>query len=350
MLCVQVNRLLERTLRESHCLDTESLCITAGLKVWSIRVDVHVLNHDGNIIDASGIAAIAAMAHFRRPDVTICGEEVTIHTLEDRDPIPLSVHHMPICVSFAFFDQGQFLLIDPTDKEEHVMTGRMVIAMNKHHEMCMMQMSGRMSVVRDQVKRCSDIAVIKASEITELIQQALLNDTQSRLAGEKCGCAISEGYETGPASKVKAPVTKTCKTEDIHVAKRKADDVVISSGDSDMDDDVQVKSPTLIEQGLASMGEGKVNTWNYDSDMSKELDDENDVICITASESEVKIPKSIVLSGDSEEEEVMIIGTDSNNTLTKADIQPRAQKQNAVIDLTLALKKKKRKKKNRDAK
>ena len=35
------------------------------LQVWQIRVDVHVMNHDGNIIDCSSIAAITALAHFR---------------------------------------------------------------------------------------------------------------------------------------------------------------------------------------------------------------------------------------------------------------------------------------------
>lgn len=34
-------------------------------QVWQIRVDVNVMNHDGNIIDCSSIAAIAALAHFR---------------------------------------------------------------------------------------------------------------------------------------------------------------------------------------------------------------------------------------------------------------------------------------------
>ncbi len=46
--------------------------------MWSIRVDIHFLDHDGNIIDAACIAAISALAHFRRPDVTVIGEEVTI--------------------------------------------------------------------------------------------------------------------------------------------------------------------------------------------------------------------------------------------------------------------------------
>ena len=34
-------------------------------QVWSVRVDVLVLNHSGNILDCCCIAAIASLAHFR---------------------------------------------------------------------------------------------------------------------------------------------------------------------------------------------------------------------------------------------------------------------------------------------
>lgn len=46
--------------------------------MWQIRVDVHMLNHDGNLMDAASIAAITALCHFRRPDVGIVGEEITV--------------------------------------------------------------------------------------------------------------------------------------------------------------------------------------------------------------------------------------------------------------------------------
>lgn len=39
---------------------------------------MHLLNHDGNITDASSIAGIVALCHFRRPDVSVQGEEVTV--------------------------------------------------------------------------------------------------------------------------------------------------------------------------------------------------------------------------------------------------------------------------------
>lgn len=44
-LGVEINRLLERCLRESRCLDTESLCIISGEKVssWEHRLKCYVL-------------------------------------------------------------------------------------------------------------------------------------------------------------------------------------------------------------------------------------------------------------------------------------------------------------------
>uniref|UniRef100_A0A672I178 Exosome complex component RRP45 n=1 Tax=Salarias fasciatus TaxID=181472 RepID=A0A672I178_SALFA len=122
-LSVKLNRQLERCLRNSKCIDTESLCVVAGEKVWQIRVDVSMLNNDGNLMDAASVAAITALCHFRRPDVGIQGDEVTVYSPEERDPIPLSIYHMPISISFSFFQQGTFLLVDPCEREERVMDG-----------------------------------------------------------------------------------------------------------------------------------------------------------------------------------------------------------------------------------
>uniref|UniRef100_A0A672L929 Exosome complex component RRP45 n=1 Tax=Sinocyclocheilus grahami TaxID=75366 RepID=A0A672L929_SINGR len=190
-LLVMLNRQLERCLRNSKCIDTESLCVVSGEKVWQIRVDVHVLNHDGNLMDAASIAAISALSHFRRPDVAIQGRDITVFSPEERDPIPLSIYHMPICVSFAFFLQGSYLLVDPCEREERVKDGLLVIAMNKHREICSIQSSGGIMLLKDQVLRCSKIASVKVSEITELINKALENDRKIRKEGGKFGFAES---------------------------------------------------------------------------------------------------------------------------------------------------------------
>lgn len=62
---VEMVRLLERSVRESRCIDMESLCLIAGDKCWRIRVDLVALNNEGNLIEAGSIAMTAALAHFR---------------------------------------------------------------------------------------------------------------------------------------------------------------------------------------------------------------------------------------------------------------------------------------------
>eukprot|EP00064_Thunnus_orientalis_P006018 superscaffoldBa00000607_g6032 len=196
-LSVKLNRQLERCLRNSKCIDTESLCVVSGEKVWQIRVDVHMLNHDGNLMDAASIAAITALYHFRRPDVGIQGDEVTVYSPEERDPIPLSIYHMPISVSFSFFQQG---------------------------EICSIQSSGGIMLLKEQVMRCSKIASVKVSEITELINKALVNDKKARKAGGRCGFAESMPQERITALKMdETPVEMTDVTETANDIVQKAE-------------------------------------------------------------------------------------------------------------------------------
>ncbi len=100
---VELLRLLERCFRESGCLDLESLCVSSECSVWAIRVDVTVLNHEGNLAEAASAAVLAALAHFKRPEVTLRGQEVVVHPVSERDPVPLSIHHYPVLSTFAFF-------------------------------------------------------------------------------------------------------------------------------------------------------------------------------------------------------------------------------------------------------
>lgn len=50
----------------------------SALQVWLVRVDLHLLNDDGNILDAFLLAAISALLHFRKPYVVIQGNDVVI--------------------------------------------------------------------------------------------------------------------------------------------------------------------------------------------------------------------------------------------------------------------------------
>uniref|UniRef100_A0A8C4N6R4 Exosome complex component RRP45 n=1 Tax=Eptatretus burgeri TaxID=7764 RepID=A0A8C4N6R4_EPTBU len=317
-MAIEMNRLLERCLRSSRSVDTESLCVISGEKVWQVRTDIHALNHDGNIMDAAVIAANAALAHFRRPDVTVQGEEVTLYSVEDRDPVPLTIHHMPLTTTFAFFHEGSRLLVDPTRLEERVMEGRLLVAMNKHRELCALQASGGIRLLQDQVLRCSHVASVKVLELTEIIQRALENDVQARKEGRCCGLA-----ESLPVQRV----TVACAHDAVvnnEEARRRADEVVKCAEEpADTEGAVYHRGPHT-----AQVGEGLVNSWVVDDNEPKseeeqeEAMDDGDLEGVKVENEEVeelsddsvviletqhRAPNVVQLSDGSEEDEVIIL-------------------------------------------
>ncbi|XP_068177319.1 exosome complex component RRP45 [Antennarius striatus] len=295
-LSVKLNRQLERCLRNSKCIDTESLCVVSGEKVWQIRVDVHLLNHDGNLMDASSVAAITALCHFRRPDVSIQGDEVTMYSPEERDPIPLSIYHMPISVSFAFFQQGTFLLVDPCEQEERVMDGLLMIAMNKHREICSIQSSGGIMLLKEQVMRCSKIASVKVSEITELISKALDNDKTARKAGRRCGFAESMPQERITALKKDETSMETSDVTD------RADDIIQKSEVPSQ----SVHSPVVPVPGVGQVGQGLQDSWGLEEEEDDEEKEENENSDVMKMEEESRGGDVVEIS-DSEEDEVVVL-------------------------------------------
>ncbi|XP_072040118.1 exosome complex component RRP45-like isoform X2 [Amphiura filiformis] len=333
---VELNRLLERCIRETRALDLESLCIVSGEKVWHIRIDTHVLNHDGSLIDAASIATIAALSHFRRPDVTVIGESVTIHPPEDRDPVPLSVHHMPVCITFAFYLEGKYLLVDPTEKEESVMDGNMVMAMNVHREVCTVQMSGGMLLLKDQILRCAQISTVKVAEITELIKKALENDTRARSEGKKFGFA-----ESLPVNRITANKEESQEI-DTSDAMETAQQIVEAA---DLPAKVEVKVETL-GSGVGVIGEGGQNSWaipDEEQEMDRDAEDPREMDENGGEEKDESKPNQPKRTmgheddddDDSEEEATVTIDQTEIGGFTKS----KQTETSDDLDLSLALKK-----------
>lgn len=181
---VLLSRLLEKTVRRSNALDTESLCLIAGQKCWSVRVDVHVLSHDGNLIDAACFAVVAALRHFRKPDTSMEGGVLTVYTPAEREPVPLSWLHSPFCITWSFFgDQGEIALLDATWVEEQIRVASCTISLNRHGEICQIAKLGGTPVDAVALLQCSGIALTKAKEFSTYLDGKLVEDTKKRNEG-----------------------------------------------------------------------------------------------------------------------------------------------------------------------
>ena len=62
---VELARIVDRGIRESKAIEMEKLCVEPNKKVFVVFIDVWVLNHDGNLIDASAMAALAALLNAK---------------------------------------------------------------------------------------------------------------------------------------------------------------------------------------------------------------------------------------------------------------------------------------------
>jgi len=187
---ILLSRLLEKTLRRSQALDTESLCLLAAQKVWSVRADVHVLSLDGNLIDAACLAVLAALQHFRRPDASVAGEGVTVYAAAERAPVPLSLLHFPFCVSFSTYagaaggdGDEEIVLLDAGAAEEALRDGSVTVSMNRHGEVCQIAKLGGKPVDALTLLNCAMVAAERAKELDELVKRRLKEDAARRDEG-----------------------------------------------------------------------------------------------------------------------------------------------------------------------
>ena len=156
---IELARIVDRGIRESEAIDTAKLCIEAGKKVFVVFVDVYVLNHDGNLIDASALAAVAALMNTKMPNYEVKDGEVVIK--QGYTPLPMKSH--PITVTLGKINNK--LIVDPWLEEEQVMDSRISIAFNDEGNICAMQKGGSGYFTQQQILEAVKLSQEKATEL-----------------------------------------------------------------------------------------------------------------------------------------------------------------------------------------
>ncbi|KAJ6164140.1 Exosome complex endonuclease 2/ribosomal RNA processing protein [Penicillium chermesinum] len=175
-----VANVVDRVVRHSNALDTESLCIVQGVSCWSIRADVHVLDFDGNLTDAVCIAVMTGLQHFRRPDAVVRDGQVIVYGIDERVPVALNITHKPLSVTFNAFNEGKNLILDASLKEELASEGELVIGINNGGEVCFLSKFAGAPVDAHDIVEKSNVALEKVKEINARIDKVLLADLSRR--------------------------------------------------------------------------------------------------------------------------------------------------------------------------
>ena len=115
---VEVGRVTDRGIRESHLIDMKKLVIEVGKKVLFVYIDMFALNNDGNLLDAANIAALSALLN------------VKYKAEGSEEKISLPINHEKLSISHSFAKVGNVILYDPNLAEENVEDARLSIAVS----------------------------------------------------------------------------------------------------------------------------------------------------------------------------------------------------------------------------
>lgn len=160
---VEIARVIDRGIREAKTIDLEKLCLQPGKTVLVVFIDVYILNHDGNMIDASAIAALAALLNTKTSKYEIEEGEVTVKPGYNQLPI----RNHPIAVTFAEIN-GK-LIVDPSLEEEEVMDAGLTITIEKEGKICAIQKAGTGQFTREQIMEAVKTADAKSLEIRKMV-------------------------------------------------------------------------------------------------------------------------------------------------------------------------------------
>merc|ERR1712150_348489 len=116
--------------------------------------------------------------------------------------------------------------------------------------------TGQMLLLKDQVLRCSSIAVSKVMQTTELIVKALDNDKEARKKGEKHGFAELVSSDKVTANRRDESVIEVKEEEEVLSEEEMLRQV--EAIDEDMDEKPNVE---ILAKGVGAIGGGGANKW-----------------------------------------------------------------------------------------
>lgn len=164
---IELARVIDRSLREIKVIDLEKLAIIPGQKVWIIWVDIYVLNHAGNLLDASSLAAMAALMTTKIPKVEVIENEIKVDKSVKEQPLPLN--HRVVTVTVGKLDE--YLLVDPTDEEELVLDAKLAISVSEDGKIVGMQKMGPGDFTLDEVNKAVELALKSAKSLHGILKE-----------------------------------------------------------------------------------------------------------------------------------------------------------------------------------
>jgi len=140
-MSIEISRVVDRGIRESGSIDLRALKVPGEEKVFIVFIDIYPMDMDGNLIDASTIAAMSALFN------TIVPASILTAELENpMEDFKLPIKHCPIAITGVKI--GETMVLDPSQEEEDIAGARLTVTTIENGDLCAMQKGniGRLSI------------------------------------------------------------------------------------------------------------------------------------------------------------------------------------------------------------
>ncbi len=165
---VELARVVDRGIRESHMIDLSQLVIKKDASVVGVFADSVVTDHDGNLFDACSYASVAAVMSCKVPQWEMQDD---VPTLVEGQENPAPITTIPVSVTMGRI--GEHIIVDPNLDEWDCLDARITIATNSDGNVVALQKGGSDGFTLEQLIQCSETAISVGSKIREIIKQSV---------------------------------------------------------------------------------------------------------------------------------------------------------------------------------
>ena len=146
---IELARVVDRGIRGANMIDLKKLFIEEG-KVWCVFVDIYIINHDGNLMDAAALGAVSALKDARLPKLE---EGRVVYGEKSKKKLPITC----VPTSLTAVKIGNYLLPDPCKDEEKVADARLTVSVSDK-EIHAMQKGGEGVLSQEEILKIVDMA------------------------------------------------------------------------------------------------------------------------------------------------------------------------------------------------
>ena len=158
---IELARVVDRGIRSANIIDLSSFFIEEE-KVMALYIDIFILDHDGNLIDASALAAMQALLSCRMPKVE--GGKIVRGEFAGKLPVKEKV------VTCTFGKLSDRIFLDPALDEEKGMDARLTFATTSQH-ICAGQKGGWGAFSERDLLELAGMSLEKGNELRSMLKE-----------------------------------------------------------------------------------------------------------------------------------------------------------------------------------